>query len=664
MDYPLPRMRLLHWLVGSRGVDDESKQSWLIATMFTRIGSLVGAAASELIVATIAVCLHPTIGIIIWLCSIVLILLWRIGIFIVTRTRRAQSRPALTGMFAASSVVWAVNLGIGGMLCNLSGNLVLQMLSNACTCSILAGLSVRNAGTPRLATTQLMTAMSLISLGAALSPQLWIKVLIAQAPFFVIGLSQLCFKTAQDQVSMLDAQQHNAALARHDSLTGLPNRVLMTEALHGLLASSGANGRFALIWVDLDGFKAVNDTLGHAAGDLVLVETAQRLAALCASSRRVIARLGGDEFLILVAPAECQEAKDFADSVTAAVRVPHALPNAPDVRLDASIGIALYPEHGMDANALLAAADKALYAVKTSGKARAQVYDPLLHAGDADLVLFRSDLARALSKEEQPHGAGELILHYQPVTRLSDGLLAGREALVRWRHPVRGMVSPGAFVPMAEASGLILPLGEWVLRHACADAALWADGAKVAVNVSPIQLRTDDFAAVVIRALRDAGLPAEQLEVEVTETVLLSRDGNTLRNMESLRDLGIKVVLDDFGTGFSSLSNLCCFVFDRIKIDGSFVREALTRRDCAAVVRATVELARHLGVPTTAECIETQAQLDFVRACGCDEAQGFLLGRPMPASNVSSFVPHIDRSPASMAVDSLTRSKLLTASIA
>ncbi|MGI4798923.1 MAG: EAL domain-containing protein, partial [Janthinobacterium lividum] len=213
-------------------------------------------------------------------------------------------------------------------------------------------------------------------------------------------------------------------------------------------------------------------------------------------------------------------------------------------------------------------------------------------------------------------------------------------------------------------SGLILPLGKWVLRRACADAALWADGIKVAVNVSPIQLRTDDFAAVVVQALMDAGLPPEQLEVEVTETVLLSRDGNTLRNMEHLRELGIKIVLDDFGTGFSSLSNLCSFVFDRIKVDGSFVREALTRRDCAAVVRATVELARHLGVPTTAECIETQAQLDFVRACGCDEAQGFLLGRPMPASNVLSFESYLGSSSASSAMDRLTVPKLLTASIA
>ncbi|MGI4800699.1 MAG: putative bifunctional diguanylate cyclase/phosphodiesterase [Janthinobacterium lividum] len=664
MDYPLPQMRLLRWLVGSHGVNDESKQSWLVATMFTRVGSLVGAAISELIIATTATCLHPTIPIVAWLCFGLLILIWRIGIFVVAWRGKARGSPAPTGALAASSLVWAANLGIGGMLCNLSDNLVLQMLSNACTCSIIAGLSVRNAGTPRLAATQMVTAMSLISLGAALAPQLWIKVLIVQTPFYVIGLSGLCFKAGRDLVSMLDAQQHNAALARHDSLTGLPNRVLMTEALHGLLTSSDTDGRFALVWIDLDGFKAVNDTLGHAAGDSVLVETAQRLAALCAPSNRVIARLGGDEFLILVTPAGCGEAQDFADKVAAAVRVPHALPNAPDVRLDASIGIALYPKHGTDANALLAAADKALYAVKTSGKARVQVYDPLLHAGDADLVLFRSDLARALSKEEQTFGAGELLLHYQPVMRLSDGLLAGREALVRWRHPVRGMVSPGAFVPMAEASGLILPLGEWVLRRACADAALWADGAKVAVNVSPIQLRTEDFAAVVVQALSDAGLAPEQLEVEVTETVLLSRDDNTLRNMEHLRDLGIRIVLDDFGTGFSSLSNLCCFVFDRIKIDGSFVREALTRRDCAAVVRATVELARQLGVPTTAECIETQAQLDFVRACGCDEAQGFLLGRPMPASNLSAFVPHVSRPLASSAMDSLTSPQLLTASVA
>ncbi len=605
---------------------------------------MVGAAVSEMVVAIVATYLDTTPPVIAWLASGLLLLLLRLAIIAGARRKLTRGEQAPTGLLAVSSLIWSANLGVGGMLCNLSGDPVLQMFSNACVSSIVAGLAARNAGTPRLAMTQMIIVMSLLSIGAALAPQLWLSVLIIQSAFLVVGLGGICFRGGQDLVAMLDAQHRHSALARHDSLTGLPNRVLLNEKLQELLACSPVADRFALLWLDLDGFKAVNDTLGHAAGDAVLVETARRLRALCVSqsgavSDRLVARLGGDEFLFLLPLTGPDDALAVAHAVAATVRLPFALPNAPDVRLDASIGIALHPEHGADADALLAAADKALYAVKGSGKARAQVYDPQLHAGDGDLVVFRSELARALVQCGPGSFESELQLDYQAVIRLSDGLLVGREALVRWHHPVRGLVSPGAFVPMAEASGLIIPLGEWVLRRACADAALWADGAKVAVNVSPFQLRTEGFVAVIVQALDVSGLASERLEIEVTETVLLSRDNNTTNNMRHLRELGIKVVLDDFGTGFSSLSNLCSFVFDRIKVDGSFVREALSRRDCAAVVRATVELARHLGVPTTAECIETEAQLDFVRACGCDEVQGFLLARPVPASSVPILGP-------------------------
>ncbi|MGI4794614.1 MAG: putative bifunctional diguanylate cyclase/phosphodiesterase [Janthinobacterium lividum] len=634
--YTLPRTRLLRWLVSSPGAEDEQKQSWLLANMFTRTMSLVGGAVSELIVAVTATVMHPTIPVVAWLCAGTLLLLWRVHIIYAARRRTAQRESTSCGTFVVSSLAWALELGIGNMLCTLSGEPVLQILSNACVFPIVAGISARNTNTPRLALAQMLIAMSLVAAGAALSPQLWIKVLIIQMPFFLIGLGSICLRSGRDLVSMLDAQHRNAALARHDSLTQLPNRVLMHERLEGLLASNVSNQCFALVLMDLDGFKAINDALGHAAGDAVLVETAQRLLSISAESDRLAARLGGDEFLLLLPRASQNDAAVLAATIAAAIRRPYALLNAPDIRLDASIGIALYPEHGGDADTLLAAADKALYAVKATGKARMEVYDPLLHAGDADIVLLRSELARTLSKDRGTND-GELELYYQPVTRLSDGTLVGREALVRWQHPLRGLVSPGTFIPLAEASGLIIPLGEWVLRHACSDATRWSDGAKVAVNVSPFQLRCEHFMDVVGQALEQAGLPPGRLEVEVTETVLLSRDAVTTGNMHKLRALGVKVVLDDFGTGFSSLSNLCSFVFDRIKIDGSFIREALIRRDCAAVVHATVELARHLGVPTTAECVETEAQLEFVHTCGCDEVQGYLLGRPVPASSVPAY---------------------------
>ncbi|MGI4748236.1 MAG: putative bifunctional diguanylate cyclase/phosphodiesterase [Janthinobacterium lividum] len=631
--YTLPRTRALRWLVVFPGVDDPEKQSWLIQIMFTRTASFVGAAISEMIVAATAIILHGTAAFLVWAAAGFAILVWRLGIVFSAKRSVQRGRSVSAGWMAFGSIVWAMELGGGALLCNMSQVPALQLLSVACVVSTVSGLSVRNSGTPRLALAQLTIAIGLTCLGAALAQELWIKVLLLQAPFLIIGLNSLCLRSGRDLVSMLDAQQKNASLARRDMLTGLANRVRVNEELQALLVDTSPQVPFALIWIDLDGFKAINDTLGHAAGDVVLAETGRRLLNLCmpapGEAARSVARLGGDEFLIILPQAGRREAQILAQELAASVRIPHVLRIAPDVRLDASIGISLFPEHGDNADALLAAADRALYAVKASGKARVLVYDPLLHAGEDDLILFRSELAKALSK-----GENQLQLYYQPIVRLSDGKVSGREALVRWNHPVRGLVSPDTFIPMAEASGLIVPLGEWVLRQACADAAGWADGVKVAVNVSPFQLRMEELTSVVVQALDQARLAPARLAIEVTETVMLNQEGTTSRTMQQLRKLGIEVVLDDFGTGFSTLSNLCTFVFDRIKIDGSFVREALYRRDCAAVIHATVELARRLGIPTTAECVETPEQLDFVRACGCSEVQGYLLGKPEPSPGI------------------------------
>ncbi|NPD66149.1 bifunctional diguanylate cyclase/phosphodiesterase [Lichenicola cladoniae] len=598
--------------------------------MFTRTSSFVGAAVSELIVAAIAIILQGTAVFIAWATAGFTILAWRLGIIFMARRSVRLGRSVSAGWMAVGSIVWAIELGCGALICNMSGVPALQLLSVACVVSTVSGLSARNSSTPRLAVTQLAIGIGFTSLGAALAPELWIKVLLLQAPFVVIGLGSVCWRSGRDLVSMLDAQQKNAELARRDMLTGLSNRVRVNEELQALLVDAPPDSIFALIWIDLDGFKAINDTLGHAAGDVVLVETGRRLLEVCmpveGRAARSVARLGGDEFLIILPQGERDEALRLAEALAASIRIPHILRNAPDVRLDASIGISLFPEHGDNADALLAAADRALYAVKASGRARVLVYDPLLHAGEDDLIQFRSELAKALGE-----GENQLQLYYQPIVRLSDGKVTDREALVRWNHPKRGLVSPGSFIPMAEASGLIVPLGEWVLRQACADAATWADNVKVAVNVSPFQLRSERLTSVVVQALDQAGLSPARLAIEITETAMLGQEGTTSHTMRQLRELGIEVVLDDFGTGFSSLSNLCSFVFDRIKIDGSFVKEALHRRDCAAVIHATVELARQLGIPTTAECVETPEQLEFVRACGCSEVQGYLLGRPEPA---------------------------------
>ncbi len=626
MAYSEPKVAWLKWLLGSRGVEEPRLRQILIANMFTRTSSMVTAAVSELIVAATAMLMQPNAKFAAWIFASTTLLLMRLGLLGYSKHAVGRGRATPTAWLIVTSLTWAAMIGVGALLCDLSGDAALQVLSNVCVTAILGGLIARNASTPRLALAQMLLALSFVCLGATLAPQHWLRVLLIQAPLFSLGLAGVCLRINRELVAMLKAQDENAALARNDSLTSLPNRIAVTEALEALVAEQRP---FGVITADLDGFKAVNDTLGHAAGDFVLVETGRRIQSACGENVHLISRLGGDEFLIVVMEPSLVET--LAAAVNAAIALPYVLPEAPSVRIAASMGAAVYPKDGPNADAVLSAADKALYAGKRSGKGGYAIYDTERHGGEDDLILFRSDLETALRD-----GADQLILHYQPVMRLSDGRVGGREALVRWRHPTRGLVSPADFVPIAEASGLIIQLGSWVVHQACADAARWTNPVKVAVNVSPVQLRNDHFATTVAEALFQTGLPSERLEIEVTETVLLSDDAVTQRNISRIRDLGVEIVLDDFGTGFSSLANLCRFTFDRIKIDGSFVREALHRRECAAVIRATVQLARELGVPTTAECIETPEQLEFVRGSGCSDVQGYLLGKPEPPEHILS----------------------------
>ena len=600
-----------------------------MANLFTNASSLLMAAVSELIVAVAALVIHPNPAIAIWFVFGLLLLAVRLLLLRAAGRAVVRGLATPTDLLIMGSLVWAAQFSLGCILCDITGDPTLQVLANVCATALIGALIGRYAGTPRLAITQMTIALTLLCIGAVLAPQLWLRVMLIQAPLYAYGLRTVCLSINRELVTMLKAQRANAMLVRHDTLTNLPNRVHVNEVLDRLLADGGEQDHFAVIWVDLDGFKGVNDTLGHAVGDAVLIDAARRLRELCGPSE-VVARLGGDEFVVIAPGFDREAAEALSLAIGVAMKAPYTVGDAVALRLDVSIGVSLFPEHGRTGDGLLIAADRALYAVKAAGKADFAVYDPIRHAGEEEMILFRTDLEAALSA-----GANQLELHYQPVTSLTDGRVTSREALVRWRHPVRGLVSPAAFIPLAEATGLIIPLGEWVLRQACADAVKWRDPVTVAVNVSPVQLRNVRLASVVSDALARTGLAAGRLEIEVTETVLLSDNDTTQQNMRRIRSLGIPVVLDDFGTGFSSLSNLCRFAFDRIKIDGSFVREALHRRECAAVVRATIQLARELDIPTTAECIETQEQLDFVRASGCSDVQGYLLGRPEPASAIA-----------------------------
>lgn len=423
-----------------------------------------------------------------------------------------------------------------------------------------------------------------------------------------------------------------AFMARHDALTGLPNRTLLRECMDEAVASARKDGKaFALLCLDLDGFKTINDTLGHPTGDALLREVAQRLCA-CVGESGTVARLGGDEFAILqTAEDQPREASTLAESIILALGHPYDL-DGNTVIASTSVGVALSPGDGTEPDLLFRKADLALYRSKEEGGGTCRFFEPSMDAQVQARRALELDLRNALSN-------GELELYYQPVVSFSEGEVTGFEALLRWRHPQRGFVSPAEFIQVAEEIGLIGSLGEWVLRKACAEAAAWPSKIKVAVNLSPKQFSGQNHLSLtVVSALAAAGLQPNRLELEITESVLLADDDSTLATLHGLRDMGVSISLDDFGTGYSSLSYLRKFPFDKIKIDQSFVRELSTRADSLAIVQGVAALATSLGMTTTAEGVETREQFDQLRAVGCTEAQGYFFSRPMPAREVAHLV--------------------------
>ena len=418
-------------------------------------------------------------------------------------------------------------------------------------------------------------------------------------------------------------------LARHDALTGLAQRSLFTEKVGAALARMRRHGEaFSVLMLDLDRFKTVNDSFGHPAGDALLREIARRLLN---TTREVdcVARFGGDEFAVLQAPCKDQKAGAIAlaDRILAAVTEPYDF-NGRKLILETSIGIALAPQDGDDVDALVKHADLALYRAKTEGRNRYCFFTAAMDAEARDRRELEDDMRNALSHHE-------FELHYQTIVDLESRQYCGAEALVRWRHPQRGVVLPDRFIPVAEDSGLIVPLGEWILRQACADAVKWPPRFKVAVNLSPAQFKHGDLLAVLKSALADSGLPPERLELEITETVLLENNAKNLAILRAIKNLGVAIVLDDFGTGYSSMTYLQMFPFDRIKIDQSFIQNMTHHAADAAIVCAVAGLGRNLGIATVAEGVETEEQLIALRAAGCQLAQGYLFSRPVPASELA-----------------------------
>ncbi|MCC5977569.1 MAG: EAL domain-containing protein [Salinarimonas sp.] len=446
--------------------------------------------------------------------------------------------------------------------------------------------------------------------------------------------------THEDVTEAIRTEARISHMARHDALTGLPNRVFLRSRMEDALARVRRGEKLAVICLDLDHFKAVNDTLGHQIGDQLLQAASTRLRE-CVREIDTVARLGGDEFAILqVDIGNSDQAGDLARRLVGILREPFDI-DGHHIVIGTSIGVSFSPEDGLDPDALLKNADMALYRAKSDGRGSCRFFEPAMDAQLQERRRLELDLRRALAESE-------FELYYQPLVNTISNEISGFEALVRWKHPERGMVSPAEFIPLAEEIGLIVPLGDWVVNQACREAAGWPDGLKVAVNLSPAQFKSPTLFHKIAAALANSGLSPSRLELEITESVLLHDGDTTLALLHQLRNLGVRTAMDDFGTGYSSLSYLRSFPFDKIKIDRSFIHDLDESADSLAIVRAVTGLGASLGMATTAEGVETRAQLDQIREQGCTEMQGYYFSAPRPASEIPDLLQQMNPQPTQL----------------
>ncbi len=436
--------------------------------------------------------------------------------------------------------------------------------------------------------------------------------------------------THEDITEKLAAQAEISHMAHHDALTGLPNRVFLRQRMEALVNQLGRDQKFAVLYFDLDRFKVVNDALGHPLGDKLLRQVAARTRK-CLRSGETLARLGGDEFVILQTQVDhAEDASALAARLIEEIGAPFDL-DGHQVTIGVSLGIAMAPGDARCPDELLRNADMALYRAKADGRNTCRFFEPEMDRLMQARRTLELDLRKAIANSE-------FVVYYQPLIKLETEEICGFEALVRWKHPVHGLIPPLEFIPLAEETGLIVPIGEWVLRNACAEAAKWPSDIRIAVNLSPTQFKVGDICQVVVSALAHSGLEAARLELEITESVLLFDNAATLETLHQLRSLGVRISMDDFGTGYSSLSYLRSFPFDKIKIDRSFVHDLECNEDSKAIVRAVTGLGANLGMATTGEGVETRAEVDYLRAEGCTEAQGYFFSRPKPASEVAGML--------------------------
>jgi diguanylate cyclase (GGDEF)-like protein/PAS domain S-box-containing protein len=436
----------------------------------------------------------------------------------------------------------------------------------------------------------------------------------------------------RDLQARKEAEQHIHYLAHHDALTALPNRSHFNGRLDQEIAALAKGESLAVLCLDLDRFKEVNDLFGHAAGDKVLQTAASRVTAVL-DGRHMMARLGGDEFAVLMpGVANPATASRLAETILEALRMTSDTPEINSI--STSIGIALYPDDATDRQALLTHADTALYRAKSEGRNTYRFFEASMGTEVRERRMLEHDLRLAIAREQ-------LRLVFQPQQEIRGGNVTGFEALLRWKHPTRGDISPAIFIPVAEDTGAILEIGDWVLRAACREAVTWTQPLTVAVNVSAAQLYNADFVKELHQILLETGLPPRRLEIEITETALVRDFNRALATLRQIKALGVRIAMDDFGTGYSSLSNLRAFPFDKIKIDGSFIKSVNSNDQAATIVRAVLGLGRGLGLPVLAEGVETDAELQFLQDEQCDEVQGYLLGRPAAIASFRNFT-HAD----------------------
>jgi diguanylate cyclase (GGDEF)-like protein/PAS domain S-box-containing protein len=445
------------------------------------------------------------------------------------------------------------------------------------------------------------------------------------------NVPQYVLSVIDDVTERKAAEERIAHLAHYDPLTDLPNRVLFREQLEKELSLVKRGAQLAVLYLDIDHFKSINDTLGHPVGDELLKRVAHRLRG-CLRDSDLISRLGGDEFAIIQTGIhDPREAEALAQRLREAVTASGYDLNSHLTTTDLSIGVALAPGDGTEIDDLVKHADLALYGAKAEGRATYRFFEPEMNARMKRRRALETDLRQAIANNE-------LELYYQPLVNLQSGRIAGCEALLRWRSPKHGMVPPLEFIPVAEETGLINPIGEWALRTACKEAVRWPSHVSVAVNISPVQFRNPGLALTVLASLTASGLPANRLELEVTESVLMQNNEMTLTTLHQIRDLGVRISMDDFGTGYSSLSYLRRFPFDKIKIDQSFIGDLSKDDQALAVVRAILTLASSLKMATTAEGVETVEQKNLLSSLGCDQMQGHLFSAPRPAKQIEQLL--------------------------